>query len=141
MGDSRRIELHIPSVLGAEKVAVKKAAELARGMGFSDDRVEDLKTAVAEACTNAIEHGNDLDAATMVGIVLTVGEDRLQIAVHDEGKDFGHAESPDIDRKIEEYASKRGWGRFLIESLTDSVTFEKRPDGGNVVKMVVFLDK
>jgi len=26
-------------------------------MGFSEDRIEDLKTAVAEACINAMEHG------------------------------------------------------------------------------------
>jgi len=141
MSGEETVELHIPSVLGAEKEAVKKAAELARGMGFSENRIEDLKTAVAEACTNAIEHGNEFDAATMVGIVLTVGADRLQVAVHDEGKDFGPAEPPDIDRKMEEYASRRGWGRFLIENLTDSVTFERRPNGGNLVKMVVFLDK
>ena len=37
------------------------AASVARLMGFSDERVEDLKTAVAEACINAIEHGNKLD--------------------------------------------------------------------------------
>ena len=37
---------------------MEKAAEVAREMGFSEDRIEDLKTAVSEACTNAIEHGH-----------------------------------------------------------------------------------
>lgn len=52
------IELHIPSRLGYEKIAMNTAASTARMMGFSDERVEDLKTAVAEACINAMEHGN-----------------------------------------------------------------------------------
>ena len=103
--------------------------------------MEDLKTAVSEACTNAIEHGNELDETARVGIVLTSDKGRLQVAVHDEGQDIGSAQPPDIAGKVEGGDPKRGWGRFLIESLTDSVTFEKKPVGGNVVKMVIFLDK
>ena len=63
MTEAGKVELHIPSVPGAEKVAMERAAEVARGMGFSDDRIEDLKTAVSEACINAMEHGNRMDAA------------------------------------------------------------------------------
>lgn len=54
-------ELRLPTRLGVEKVAMSTAASVAGIMGFSADRVEDLKTAVAEACINAIEHGNKLD--------------------------------------------------------------------------------
>ena len=49
----RRIQLHIPSELGYEKVAMAAAATLATKIGFSQDRIEDLKTAVGEACINA----------------------------------------------------------------------------------------
>jgi len=35
-------------------------------MGFSDDRIEDLMTAVDEACINAIEHGNKENANVKV---------------------------------------------------------------------------
>ncbi len=48
------VEVRLPSELGFEKVALSTAASMAKLMGFSDDRVEDLKTAVAEACINAI---------------------------------------------------------------------------------------
>ncbi|RPJ01442.1 MAG: ATP-binding protein, partial [Chloroflexi bacterium] len=44
------VELHLPSVLGYEKVARSAAEAIALRMEFSSDRIEDLKTAVAEAC-------------------------------------------------------------------------------------------
>ncbi len=84
MATDNKIELHIPSVLGFEKIVMETAASAAKRMGFTEDRVEDLKTAVAEACTNAIEHGNKMDTSTKVVITLTMEESRLQMAVKDE---------------------------------------------------------
>jgi serine/threonine-protein kinase RsbW len=43
------VEVRLPSRMGFEKVAMSTAASVAKLMGFRDDRVEDLKTAVAEA--------------------------------------------------------------------------------------------
>jgi hypothetical protein len=60
-------ELRLPSRLGFEKVAMNTAASVAQIMGFSDDRVNDLKTAVAEACINAIEHGNRMNELLRCG--------------------------------------------------------------------------
>ena len=67
MAPEKKFQLHLPSTLGCEKVAMDFAASVAKSMNFPADRVEDLKTAVAEACTNAIEHGNKLDASMKVG--------------------------------------------------------------------------
>ena len=65
------VEVRLPSRLGFEKVAMATAASVARLKGFSDERIEDLKTAVAEACINAIEHGNHLNENLSVGIILS----------------------------------------------------------------------
>jgi serine/threonine-protein kinase RsbW len=137
MQDDKNIELHIPSVPGFEKVAMETAASVAEKMGFSDDRVEDLKTAVSEACLNAIEHGNKLDTNTKVGITLTVEKSKLQVAVKDEGKGMGHIKAPDIDEKMEGKDETRGWGMFLIKSLMNEVEVESKPEGGNEVRMVI----
>ena len=136
-----KIELHIPSVMGYEKIAMETAASTAKRMGFSEDRIEDLKTAVAEACLNAIEHGNEMDSSTKVGITLTMEESRLQVAVKDEGKGIGEISSPSIESKIEGKDKTRGWGIFLIKSLVNEVKFEVSPEGGNVVKMIIYLEK
>jgi len=68
------VELRLPSKLGFEKVAMQTASGVARLMGFPDDRIEDLKTAVAEACINAIEHGNRFDERLSIGIVLSMAD-------------------------------------------------------------------
>jgi len=61
MNEPIMTELRLPTRLGFEKVAMNTAASVAQLMGFTEDRVEDLKTAVAEACINAIEHGNQMN--------------------------------------------------------------------------------
>ena len=82
----KTIELKVPSEIGYEKIAMKVAAELAQNMGFSPERIEDLKTAVSEACINAMEHGNQFDKTTKVYVLMTVHDDRLAINVADEGR-------------------------------------------------------
>jgi serine/threonine-protein kinase RsbW len=137
----KKLELHIPSVLGFEKVAMEFAASVAKMVGCGDDRVEDLKTAVAEACLNAIEHGNRFEAGMKIGVTLTVGESRLQVAIRDEGPGIGEVTTPNIDDKVEGRATTRGWGIFLIKSLMDEVQFESTPEGGNLVRMMIHVDK
>ena len=114
---------------------------VARGMNFPPERVEDLKTAIAEACINAIEHGNKLQVNMRVGVKFTVGEGRLQVAVHDQGKGLAaNPERPDLESRIEGRKEARGWGVFLIENLMDEVSFEATAEG-NVTRMIIYLDK
>jgi serine/threonine-protein kinase RsbW len=141
MTEAGKVELHIASVPGAEKAAMERAAEVARGMGFSDDRIEDLKTAVAEACINAMEHGNKMDASTKVGVTFTVTGKNLQVDVRDQGKGVGEVAAPDIDEKMEGKEKPRGWGIFLIRNLMDEVQFGSAPEGGNLVRMIIHLDR
>jgi serine/threonine-protein kinase RsbW len=119
---------------------METAASVAKKMGFTEDRIEDLKTAVAEACLNAIEHGNKMDTGTTVGLTLTLEESRLQVAVKDEGKGIGQISPPRIENKIEGKDKTRGWGIFLIKSLMNEVKFEPNPEGGNIVKMIIYLE-
>ena len=134
------IELAIPSRLELEQVAIDTASAVAKLMGFSEDRIEDLRTAVGEACINAIEHGNKQDADIKVLVELTADESKLQVDVHDRGKGIqGRIQKPDIDAKIAGKQSTRGWGLFLIQSLMDEVQFEWDPKTGNVTRMVIRL--
>jgi hypothetical protein len=82
-GKNNIIELRLPSRLGFEKVAMSTASSVAKLMGFAPDRVEDLKTAVAEACINAMEHGNKLDESLIVGVILSMDETSLEVKVLD----------------------------------------------------------
>ena len=117
------------------------AASVARRMGFPPDRIEDIKTAVSEATTNAIEHGNKGDAEQKVLIVLAPEGERLEIAVKDQSSTpfpSGGAPAPLIEDKLAGLSNSRGWGMFLIKELVDEVEFTSS-GAGNQVRMVVHL--
>ena len=115
------IELRLPSRLGYEKVAMNTAASVARLMGFSDERVDDLKTAVAEACINAMEHGNKLDESLIVGVILSMDANSLEVKVTDNGEGpQSKTHAPDIDKKMHGEEEARGMGMFLIQALVMS---------------------
>ena len=137
----KKLELHIPNAFGYEKVAMNFAASAAKDMGLAEERIDDLKTAVSEACLNAIEHGNKMDASMKVGVVLNVEELNLQVTVQDVGDEIGPVETPNIEDKIEGKSNRRGWGIFLIKNLVDEVKFESAPEGGNLVRMIIHLDR
>jgi serine/threonine-protein kinase RsbW len=142
VSEKNKITVVIPSRMGYEKKAMEKAAEVAREMGFSEDRINDLKTAVAEACINAMEHGNDLDDRTCIGITLTPGSSTLEVSISDDGSGVKDVPTPSIQEKMEGHdPSKRGWGVFLIKSLMDDVQFLSDQGGGNTVRMVIHLEQ
>ena len=134
------VEVRIPSELGFEKVAMSTASSMAALMGFSDDRIEDLKTAVAEACINAIEHGNQLDSSLNVGVVMSSIDDELEVKVIDDGAGMAKAPaSPDIDRKMHGEEDPRGMGMFLIQALVDEAEWHQGPPGKSFVRLVIRL--
>jgi serine/threonine-protein kinase RsbW len=137
------VEVRLPSRLGFEKVAMSTAASVAKLMGFREERIEDLKTAIAEACINAIEHGNRLNEKLSVGVVLSAGSDQLEIKVMDDGKGMKNAPTkPDIDRKMHGEEDPRGMGMFLIQALVDEAEWVVGTNGkGSYVRLVIRLDK
>jgi serine/threonine-protein kinase RsbW len=140
------IELRIPSEFGYEKMAMKLAGAVAQRMGFAPERVDDLKTAVSEACLNAIEHGNQLDASARVLVLFNIRPDRLRIDVTDEGRGGpppDHFPEPDINRKVAGEEEPRRMGIHVIQQLVDEAGFvEPAPDAGNRFRMVIrFQDK
>src|SRR6202789_3184358 len=117
---STKVEVRLPTRMGYEKVAMSTAASVAKLMGFPEDRIEDLKTAVAEACINAIEHGNRLNEKLSVGVILSAGVDSLEVKVIDDGKGIkSQPVKPDIDRKMHGDKDPRGMGMFLTQVLVD----------------------
>jgi len=137
------VEVRLPSRLGFEKVAMSTAASVAKLMGFREERIDDLKTAIAEACINAIEHGNRLNEKLSVGVVLSAGVDALEIKVMDDGKGMKSLPTkPDIDKKMHGEEDPRGMGMFLIQALVDEAEWVVGTNGkGSYVRLVIRLDK
>jgi serine/threonine-protein kinase RsbW len=116
------------------------SASFARIHGLSPARIEDLKTIVAEAATNAIQHGNRGRSEARVTIMLKLTANVLNVKVTDEGRGFkDEIKDPDIDRIIAMIDEPVGFGVFLIRNLADRVEFNILPEGGHVVEMLINL--
>lgn len=116
-------EFNLPSQPGNERLAMEKVAEAVQDLGISDTRIEQLKTAVAEATMNAMEHGNHYQSELLVEIRVLCSSSRLTVWITDQGgdKDIPQTEVPDLEAKLEGLQSPRGWGLFLIQNMVDEM--------------------
>ena len=138
MTNQKSVELSLPNVVGYERIAMGCSETFAKNLGFSRERIEDLKTAVAEACLNAMKHGNKMKSDVRVVVVMNHTDDSFQVEVWDKGEGIEKFPGdPDIDRIINQMDPIMGFGLFLIRKLVDQVEFNKIDSKGHVVKMVV----
>lgn len=116
-------EWTVPSVPGNERQAIDRLAEVVRVLDLPPQRLEDLKTAVAEATMNAMEHGNHYQADLPVIIQVAASSVAVAVRITDEGSHFElpKPQAPDLEAKLEGLQSPRGWGLFLIEQLVDEL--------------------
>ena len=117
-------ELSVPSEPGNERLAAERVAEVVKELDLSERRLERLKTAVAEATMNAMEHGNRYRAEVPVVIeVLSSGAD-LSVRINDQSGRLvpvPDAEVPSLEAKLEGLQTPRGWGLFLIRNMVDEM--------------------
>lgn len=114
--------LNIPSdfkFLGAVDAAIQ---DLAREFAFSQDTINDVSTALVEACSNAIEHGNKFDSGKRVKVSLCFNGNGLTARVCDEGDGF------DFEAKLNQPGpvdpmSERGRGLMIMQAFTDELDF------------------
>lgn len=143
--DKHTIEISLPNELGYERIAMECSASFASIAGFLPERIEDLKTAVSEACINAIEHGNKNHPDNRVVVNMNYSDHILTVSVMDQGEglqvSFDEMEPPDITKKINNLQTPRGLGLFLIKQLVDQVEFNKVSNEGHIIRMVLKLAK
>jgi serine/threonine-protein kinase RsbW len=141
MLDDRTVEVNLPNVNGYERIAMECSASFAKIGGLVKDRIEDLKTAVSEACLNAMEHGNRGRPESRVVVTMYLGDKNFKVSVMDEGDGISVIpQQIDIRRKVERLEPPNGMGLFLIQQLVDQVEFNKINGGGHVVKMVLRME-
>ncbi len=115
------VEVNIPSSIIFERVVRASADEIAQTLAFSQERIEDLKLAVSEAVTNAIEHGNESLANKPVAVVFMFDNQQLEIRIADQGSgtDKVDASRRVVEEKNLEEGMLRGFGMYLIGALVD----------------------
>ena len=132
-----RIVLEFPSDYSYLNMVDLLCGEIMADMNFTREAKNEISISVIEACTNALEHGNQCCPEKNVRTIFEKLPDRLLIEVFDYGDGFDfedylkHIPDPSDIHKL------RGRGIFIMNSMMDVLSFEMLPDGG----MKVILEK
>ncbi|HEV2826361.1 MAG TPA: ATP-binding protein [Pyrinomonadaceae bacterium] len=125
-----------------ELLAASTIEQVARRLNFTPEAINQIKTAVVEACINASEHS--LSPDRKIYQRFRVENDKLVITISSRGilpsniiADVPSETAPDRSESEDE---RRGWGIKLIRTLMDEVEFE-RVDEGTSLRMTKYLRK
>jgi serine/threonine-protein kinase RsbW len=138
-GSDLAIELGIPAraeYVALARLVVSSMASSRRDL--ADDRIDDLKVAVSEACTNAIEAHRNSGSGDNVTLACIEYDDRLVINISDQGRGFDPESLPEHPPVTdpERLNFERGLGIPLIRTLVDDVEIESGP-GGTQIRLVM----
>jgi anti-sigma regulatory factor (Ser/Thr protein kinase) len=134
-------DFSVTSEPGNERLAMETVAETVKNLGFAGENMERLKTAVAEATMNAMEHGNHYRPEVRVELQVLVTDHDLLVRITDRGSGpppKEDADAPDLEAKLEGIQTARGWGLFLIKSMVDEMNITG-DEGHHTVELVVHL--
>jgi anti-sigma regulatory factor (Ser/Thr protein kinase) len=135
----RLVSFSLPSELGKERTAMERVADSLKGLELPVARLERIKTAVSEGTSNAIEHGNKLQAERPVQVQVLAAEHAVKVCITDQGSGPPTIPPalPDIDAKVAGLQSPRGWGLFLMEKMADQI-HRIRGDGSYTVELIFY---
>lgn len=138
------IEMKVPAKPDYVGVIRLTSSGIAGRMGFSYDDIEDLKIAISEACTNAVQHAYKTNEKGEIVIGFGLYKNRLEVMVADEGMSFDfqsiRKELGPYKESQEslEYMREGGLGLYLIEALMDEVHIHQKE--GVTVFMTKYLE-
>jgi serine/threonine-protein kinase RsbW len=87
--------------------------------------LDDLRTAVSEACNNVVLHAYPAEPGPLV-VSLVAGADAIQVVVRDRGTGFGRVPTSE---------DRMGVGLPVINALADRAEFVSAHEGGTEVRM------
>ncbi len=126
-------EMIVPMGEDTELIAAQTVEEIARRHHFAPKAINQIKTALIEACINAVEHGSSPDRK--IYQKFAIEDDKIIITISNRGVRL-------TDKKAREFIpdeGRRGWGLKLMKSLMDEVKFEQTDDGTRI-SMVKYLN-
>jgi len=142
-GAADEFAIELPMSEDTELIAAHTVEQIARRMEFQPEAINQIKTALVEACINAAEHSLSPERKIynrfrVEGdkLVITVSSRGLSVPVSLPENGVAHAERQNGDGA----KGRRGWGLKLIRTLMDDVEFE-RVDDGTRLRMTKYLRK
>ena len=123
---SNEYEMVLPMGDDTELIAAYAVEEIAKRHSFEPKAINQIKTALVEACINATEHSNSPDRK--IYQKFAVEDDKIVITISNRGLRFKGKET----KEIKPVKGRRGWGLKLMQSLMDDVSFEQVDDGTRI---------
>lgn len=127
----------VESTSSAIAAVYKRILSELKANKYKQEDIFAVHLALEEAFTNAITHGNKMNSDKEVKIDYSVGLDKFEISMMDEGEGFDPSAIPD-PRYGENLYKINGRGLLLMHSYMDVVEFN---DHGNGVRMVRYKEK
>ena len=136
MNDDNKVSITIPS--SSEYVGVVRLAisGIATRMNFTVEEIEDIKIAISEACTNAVQHAYP-NKTGHIDIKSTIDDDKLTIEVSDQGVGF---DTSILGSKEQREKSEKklglGLGLTFIKNLMDDANVYSSVGKGTTITMI-----
>lgn len=130
------VVLRIPARSAYVAVARLAVGSLARVEEVDEERIDELKIAVSEACANAVLAHEELGSSEPVTVSFDRADDRLIVEVAYRGSESTTA-GDQVDSQG--FPSRLVMSFALIESLVDRWDYAPTPDGGMVARLELQL--
>lgn len=115
-------EWKMSSQYGCEKKLIDDLIPILMERYNNSDHLEEIKTAVGEACLNAIEHGNGLQSDRIVVVHMNIAGNKCIFRIYDEGKGFDDSAITAIQENHNHKENPRGWGLLFMNSFADRIS-------------------
>ncbi len=91
---------------------------------------------------NAMEHGNHYQPDVPVIIQVQASATTLAVRISDQGEGPAVIDPaiPDLEAKLAELQTPRGWGLFLIKNLVDDLYIINN-DAHHTVELIIYLEE
>ncbi|MBC7901528.1 MAG: ATP-binding protein [Saprospiraceae bacterium] len=119
-------EIVVPMGGEAELIAAHAVEEIAKRHHFDSKAINQIKTALVEACINASEHSLSPDQKIYQKFI--VDDERLNITISNRGLRLADKTASEVEPDEE----RRGWGLKLMKKLMDEVKIEQTDDGTSI---------
>ena len=131
----KNVDLSIPMLPDMEITATAVAESLGVFIGLDQDKIEEVKIALIEACINAFEHSKSPERRIDLNFQIT---DRgLHVLISDGGEGFDLDEAKVRIAEKREKGLSRGWGLTLMNELMDEMDIDTS-ESGTLITMVKY---
>jgi len=113
------IEMKIPAKPDYVGVIRLTLSGIASRMGFTYEEIEDIKIAISEATTNAVQHAYQNDEGGEIIVGFGIYPDKLEMMVADYGQSFNFIQTKKRTRPLHKIKYSGRFGRRRVRSIFD----------------------